>query len=140
MDPLSIIASSISIADALSKSLEFVRATRKAPQELFALYNEISDLVIYLKDLFSQLQRDSAEREQVPPTIRLLEAANKALSKLEALSGETKAWADVVHSDSLKQQVKQFRVLRVARKACKYREELRRVRQELCDVSSLSSL
>ena len=139
MDPLSIIASSITIAHASRRSLDFIRETRKAPHELLSLQNEVSDLVILLVDLREQLQRIQDEQDRMPPTIRMLDVLNRSRTRLDQLMGEVSTWASAAADKRVRQQARHFRILRVGPKSRKFGDELRAIRQELSQFAAFFS-
>jgi hypothetical protein len=65
MDPLSVIASSIAVAGAVSAGLETVRTLHNAGSELHSLINEVSDITV----LLGEVERAILERrhhQQLP--------------------------------------------------------------------------
>ena len=89
MDPLSIVASAITVAAALSTTLETIRNVSQANNELLALTNEVSDMSIVLSEvdyvcLEHQAQGDSSPRS-VSSLSNLVEAAEFKMSELNRL-------------------------------------------------------
>ena len=89
MDPLSITASIITLADAgtIGKGVAKVLEIRNAPQILLGLNNEIADLYYVVQDIDNFLKRHT---ETIPSTFatslsRALEKGSRTLSTLENL-------------------------------------------------------
>ena len=90
-DPLSITASIIAVvtaAEGVSKTLAKIKNAQRAPSELLALVNEVSDLRVILSDVDSHLRRD-AERALLSDPLQhmatLLQRAKNQLLQLDQL-------------------------------------------------------
>ena len=139
MDPLSIIASTVAVAHALHVSLRTIVATRRARPELTALYNEVSDLRLVLQELELTLEQQERESGTPPPNSRLLESINLSKQKLDQLSAEVASWNLQQPLLSPEAEQKRFRLLRIANKAQKFREELKEIKVNLSTQLSILS-
>ena len=134
MDPLSIIASSIAVAHAVNVTLRKVQATRRAKPELDTLHNEISDLCVVLRELQGLLQLGVEGHNRYPPSARLTQAVNSTKQKLEQLASQVIIWGSDISADHGTLEQKRFRIFRVGSKATKFREEFRRIREDLTSL------
>ena len=89
-DPLSIAASVITLigtADAIVKSLQKVRNLRKAPGEVLALYNELTDLRVVLDDVSSCLSEvgdtSSSATKRLRHMASLIDRAKEHMQRLD---------------------------------------------------------
>jgi hypothetical protein len=89
MDPLSIIASTVTIASATAKSLERLRSVYDAGSELHALMNEVSEFRIVLPEV-ERVVLERRTHQQLPQgtvekICNLLEGAKKNLRSLDTI-------------------------------------------------------
>ncbi|KAG8529065.1 uncharacterized protein KY384_005700 [Bacidia gigantensis] len=139
MDPLSIIASSVAVAHTLHVTLRGIQATRRALPELIALHNEVSDLRLVLQELEAILEQREQAANPLPPNAHLIQAINSSKGKLVQLSNEVLTW-DLGHPlFSTVDDQKRFRLLRVGRKAQRYKEELKEIKANLTAHLSIHS-
>lgn len=132
MDPLSIIVSSIALANAVYFPLKAVYAIRHAKPELMALFNEISDLLIVLRELEAVLKQRTASPAQLPPISGLADVVVNVKAKLEQLMTRLSEWKSDNSIDQIKgERPKRFRRLSIAYQAKKYKEELADLRGRL---------
>ena len=90
-DPLSITASIIAVigaAEGVSKGFSKIKDIRKAPSDLLALMNEVSDLSVILGDVESNIRhadRVPLPREQTAHMSALIQRAKDRLLELDQL-------------------------------------------------------
>ena len=89
-DPLSITASIIAVvgaAEGVTRTLSKIKSLRKAPDELLALINEVSDLKIILRDVQSYIarntQRPQISQEELDNISTLVNRAKDKLLELD---------------------------------------------------------
>ena len=134
MDPLSIIASSIAIAHVVHTSLKAAYAFHHAKPELMALSNEISDLLLVLRELEAALYRRSLSPTQLHPTSGLSSATTNVKQKLEQLSNQVSTWGSQSEVNQPKVKSIRARRLRIAYEAKKFKEEFRELRMRLSSL------
>ena len=141
MDPLSIIASTITVAGVVAAGLEYARTLENAGREVHLLINEVSDIRIVLMEIESAI-RSRLHHQRLPhgsdeSMCKLLSSAKHNLQQLD----------DVIKNQlkfcrSSKGQVKVARLawFRQKSRIGSILEELRRTRTNLSAVCGASSL
>lgn len=141
MDPLSVIASTITIAGAVSASLDQIKAFYDAGNELHALMNEISELRIILSEVESAtIERQSQKtlpQRSVNIICLLMTGAKDKLQQLDTMIRER---LTKVHSSSSGVQVAKLAWLRQKSKVKKLQEQLKEFRLSLSSVWGAASL
>lgn len=89
MDPLSVLASALTLCVALSASLQQLRALHSADRELSAIGKEVSDIQLVYSALGESIQERQAHKQLSQDHLRglskLLETSNTALTVLDKL-------------------------------------------------------
>lgn len=131
MDPLSITVSSVALAQLVNVSLRAAYSFRQAKPELIALYNEISDLLIFLRQLEADLERQSHSRGVLPPSAGLAQVVVSIKSKFQELFDEVSEWNPNSSSVPSRNNLRGIRRLGIAYQAKKYKEEFRSLADRL---------
>jgi hypothetical protein len=141
MDPLSITASAITLAGALAKSLEQLRALQTASQDLLILINEISDFRIVL----GEVERTILERrgyQHLPQTTlesmcTLLDRAKAKLLLLDKIVND-----DLIRArlPSMEPKVARLGWLRQKPRIKELKESLKEIRLSLTALWGAASL
>ena len=126
MDPLSIIASSLTLAHAAHVAINAVKAARKAGPELLAFYNEISDMLVVLEELREVLQHRAEFGERLPPIAGLLPAVESTRLELEQIVVQLRRWNREIDPATGGQQQVRLRALRIGRQANRFRGSFER--------------
>jgi hypothetical protein len=141
MDPLSIIASTIAIAGAVSTSLDQIKAFYDAGNELHALMNEVSELRIVLSEVESAIiERQSRKTLPQRSVDNICLLINGAKDKLQQLDTMIKGRLTKAHSSSGDGQVARLAWLRQKSKAKRLQEELKEFRLSLSSVWGAANL
>ena len=127
MDPLSAVASCITIAGTVCTALNFIQDTCGAQAEIFALANEISDISIVLQEIL-----DSVHQQNSATSTKLSDLASSVQGQLEELDIEILEWNVGAHISFAK--LRQLRWLRISSKAKSWRERFRNLRAQLSIV------
>lgn len=137
MDPLSIIASSVAIIHGVRKTLEVVQKLRRCKSELFALHNEVTDLAFVLGELRTYLQVRASATNPLPPNLKLLECLCSLKAKLDFLAIELDRWSSHVDSTGTSASGPRFKVVRIAQKARKFKDDMKCARDQLSALLAL---
>lgn len=137
MDPLSITASSVALAHIVHVSIKAAYSFRQAKPELIALYNEISDLLIILRQLETDLEQ-RAQAQDAPSTHGLVQVVVSIKSKLEDLSLEVAQWNTGSSLPHTRNDLRSIRRLGIAHHAKKYKEEFKNLRERLSSFLSVT--
>ncbi|CEI68151.1 unnamed protein product [Fusarium venenatum] len=128
MDPLSIIASSLTLATATHSALNFLVQLYGAPLELCALSNEVTDLTVVLE----QVLLSSHSQRALAKNISLDHIAHSITTKLIEINESVEKWNDI-------RQKRNLRSLGVTRKINGFRTALQDLRMQLVTYISASS-
>ena len=132
MDPLSVIASTMTIAAPIAVGLQTIRENRHAKPELLLLSNEVADIVLLLQELDQVLQNPKQSIES-RPSRRLLQALDATRAKFQELSKQVLEWQKSSTTHPLRWIV-------IGSKVRALKEELQRIRSELMTVLSTMNL
>jgi hypothetical protein len=134
MDPLSIIASILTVGGAVRQSLKIVKAIRGAPAELQMLLNEVADLTAVSKNIEAILQKSKRNDQSDDSLSGLVAALSKTEQTVQQLDEfvhhvlVTKADDDKSsHKDRVPRRVwlkARHRVIAFRSQICKLRGEL----------------
>ena len=124
MDPISAIASCITIAGIVRIALNFIHDSCGAQADIFALANEISDISIVLQEI-----ADSLHQHNPPISDRLADLALAAQGQLEQLGLEILEWKANPHNKIA--NIRQLRWLRINSRAKAWRDSFRNLRAQL---------
>jgi hypothetical protein len=138
MDPLSVTASSVALAHIVHVSIKAAYSFRQAKPELIALYNEISDLLIVLRQLETDLKQQTHVQGIIPPSAGLAQAVVSINAKLEGLSQEVSHWNPNSPAPAAGNNLRSIRRLGIAHKAKKYKEEFKNLRERLSSFLSVT--
>jgi hypothetical protein len=141
MDPLSIIASTIAIAGAVSTSIHQIKAFYDAGNELHALMNEVSELRIVLSEVESAIiERQSRKTLPQRSVDNICLLINGAKDKLQQLDTIIKGPLTKANSSSGDGKVARLAWLRQKSKAKRLQEELKKFRLSLSSVWGAANL
>ena len=132
MDPLSIIASTITIASLLRVALEKAQALRHSQTQLQALMSEGSALMIILLELEKCLSAEHATFSANQP--QLSQKLGTYRNRLNDLTRRLGQWVDDSSAGRSKVETLALRGLRSPGKSRLFREELVALRAELSTV------
>ena len=127
MDPISAIASCITIAGTVRIALNFINDSCGAQAEIFALANEISDISVVLQEI-----ADSIHQHSPAISNNLADLALSTQSQLEHLGLDILEWKANPHSRIA--NLRQLRWLRISSKAKAWRESFRNLRAQLTAI------
>jgi hypothetical protein len=130
MDPLSIIASSLTLATATHSALRFLVQLYGAPLELCALSNEVTDLTVVLEQV---LLSSAYTQSPLNKTISLDHIAQSITTKLLEIKESVDKWRHI-------RQKRTLRSLAVTRKINGFRTALQDIRMQLVAFISASSV
>ena len=140
MDPLSIIASAISIGAFTSASLQVILKIRGASDEIQALINEISDLSAIIKDVEHALRYNKAVNADKTGTASLyavLSKANTTIHHLHAFVSQV-----LLKEESLLRNARISRTawLKEKPQVSKYQRQLLAIKLELSHALGIANL
>ena len=127
MDPISALASCITIAGTVRIALDFIQDSCGAQAEIFALANEISDISVVLQQI-----ADSIHQHNPAISNKLRDLALSAQGQLEQLGLDILEWKANPHNKIA--STRQLRWLRISSKAKAWRERFRNLRAQLAVI------
>lgn len=129
MDPLSIIASTITLAAATVNTLEALRVLHDAAKEVHALINEVSDLSVVLQEVERSI-KERQSHQQLPQlaTKSICTHLGRAKEKLSLLDNLIKRRLTDSVSVGREPKVARIAWLRHKSKAKELQEELKEIR------------
>lgn len=141
MDPLSIIASAITLGAAVSATLEQVRTLHSADHELQAVINEVSDIRVVFSSLDETIQERQAyqrlSQDHLRGLLRLLESAKTTLTALDKLIKDRLIRASTVAGE---QKAARLSWLRQKSRVKFLQEELRSARTSISAIWGASNM
>jgi hypothetical protein len=139
MDPLSIIASAITIAAPVTVCLQKLRDTRLAKTDLLLLANEVAEIVLLLQEL-DQVLRHQSQSAESRPNPRLLQTLDAAKSKLIELSNQMSEWDNRPSSQATTAKSRPLLWIAISSKVKLFKEEFQKIRFQLMTVLSMINL
>lgn len=141
MDPLSVIASTIAIAGALSSGLDQLRTLYDAGQEIHTLMNEVSEIRIILSEVESAIM-ERQSRKQLPQRsidniCKLVVCAKDKLQLLDTITKDKLIRSNLPSGEA---KVARLAWLRQKPKVKKLQEDLRVFRLSLSSVWGAANL
>lgn len=140
MDPLSIIASSIAIATPITIGLQKLRDARNAKSELLMLSNEVSEVIVLLRELEQITLQWNENLGRIPPSPILIQAVDAAKIKLDQLSNQIAEWDGSAPSQSLPTRSRGLRWAVMNSKVNRFKDDFRGVREGLMAVLATMTL
>ena len=141
MDPLSIIASVISLSSAVSKTLEQLRALHSANHELRAIINEVSDIRVvfsFIEETINQRQAyQRLSQDHLCSLLRLLESSKSTLTVLDTLVKDRLIRASTLGGDP---KAARLSWLRLKNRVKSLQEELRSARTSISAIWGASNM
>ena len=141
MDPLSIIASVISLSAAVSKTLEQLRALHSANHELRAIINEVSDIRVvfsFIEETINQRQAyQRLSQDHLCGLLRLLESSKSTLTVLDTLVKDRLIRASTLGGDP---KAARLSWIRLKNRVKSLQEELRSARTSISAIWGASNM
>ena len=141
MDPLSIIASAITLSAAVSTTLEQLRTLQSADHELQAITNEVSDIRVifsFIEETIKQRQAyQQLSQDHLSTLLRLLESSKATLTVLDKLVKDR-----LIRASTLSGEPKAARLswLRLKNRIKSLQEELRSARTSISAIWGASNM
>lgn len=132
MDPLSIIASSITVAGTVGIALKAIHHTYRAKPELLALLNEVTDVTAILREVERSLQLGQPANSQILGFDNsLINVIVEIKTKLQQLAEDASRWTSKPARTAPSLDASHLRWLRIALKVRTFRDDFRALRSKL---------
>jgi hypothetical protein len=139
MDPLSIIASAITIASPILIGLKKWTDTRHAKTDILLLANEVSEIVLLLQEL-DQALRQQNQQIGTGPNPRLLQTLDAISQELRKLSSQISEWDRTKTQQSVATKSQPVRWITISSKVTLFKDNLRRIRSQLMYILSMINM
>ena len=130
MDPLSIIASTLTIATSIAVGLQQLRSLRHARTDILLLANELAELIIILRELDQILQQRN-RHGITHPDAALLQTLDAVKKKLEELSKQVASWNRSTSSPGKPANLRAPRWANISSRVKAFKDELQKGRNTL---------
>jgi hypothetical protein len=140
MDPLSIIASTIALATPVTVGLQKLRDARHAKTDLLMLSNEVAEVIVLLRELEQLTLQWNENVGRARPSSTLIQAVDAAKTKLEQLSTKISEWDGSTPPQTLATKSRGLRWVVMNSKVNAFKDDFRRVRENLMAVLATMTL
>jgi hypothetical protein len=140
MDPISIIASAIVIAQPLAASLQMLQEIKHAKNDLLLLANELAEIIVILNEIDRITCQQHTHGQSSGPNSSLLRALHPRKVNLTQLQQEVLSWNKGRLSDTNSTQPPRIRWLHIASKVKTFKNVMQGLRLQLLTLLSTMTL
>jgi hypothetical protein len=138
MDPLSLVASILTIGATMGVTLRALRSAQNAPVEVQALANEVTDIMAVVRDIEAALVESQLHQNAPSSLVSLLEKAHAKILDLDAII--KLRLENVQQGTQYAAQIPRFSWLRERPRVRRFQQELREIRLNLVATLGVTNL